>query len=140
MGKKKSNPPPPEGSKPPPPPSIRVDMETSKPKDGLMFDSVHNSPEANAITFRVGDTEMVIDDQGMEYAGVRIDDAGEAHRAFINMMTAMESDLTQKTLSPLKIALKDAMNYVECTDGRSGCLKGLVVASATYDEWKRLSS
>ncbi len=46
----------------------------------------------NSIKFHAGSSEiMVLDDKGMTYKGVRIEDAGEAHRAFLEVMGAMKA-------------------------------------------------
>ena len=42
------------------------------------------------ITFRVNNVEIMhIDEKGMTYKGVLIEDAGEAYRAFIEAMSRM---------------------------------------------------
>jgi len=38
----------------------------------------------------------------------------------------------------LKEALRQALQYLECTDGRRGCICGCVVSTANYDDWHRL--
>jgi len=39
----------------------------------------------------------------------------------------------------LRQALKEALRHVECTDGRRGCLAGLVVNTFSYDQWQALA-
>lgn len=44
-------------------------------------------PDTHAIAFIVGRTTIMrLDEQGMTYKGQRVDDAGEAHRAFLEMI------------------------------------------------------
>ena len=49
-------------------------------------------PETNNITFHCGQAHqeiMRLDKDGMTYKGQRIEDGGEAHRAFLEVMSAM---------------------------------------------------
>jgi len=50
-----------------------------------------NDPQ-NSIFFNCGASKavLVLDKDGMIYKGQRIEDAGEAHRAFLEVMTMMK--------------------------------------------------
>lgn len=52
--------------------------------------------EDNTIRFFSGGTEEVLrlDKDGMTYKGHRIEDAGEAHRAFVEAMNAISNQRT----------------------------------------------
>lgn len=57
-----------------------------------------NTPSTNNITFRAGEASveiMRLDSQGMTYKGQRIEDGGEAHRAFLETMSAMQQKQTE---------------------------------------------
>lgn len=58
-----------------------------KDNTGLTF-----TQPVNNIFFCVNDGEELLrlDSQGMVYKGQRVDDAGEAHRAFMEVMNAMK--------------------------------------------------
>lgn len=46
---------------------------------------------ADTISFKAGNhITLVLDKEGMIYKGKRIEDAGEAHRAFMEMMKAIK--------------------------------------------------
>jgi hypothetical protein len=50
-------------------------------------------PETDNITFHCGQASqeiMRLDEDGMTYKGQRIEDGGEAHRAFLEVMSAMQ--------------------------------------------------
>lgn len=53
---------------------------------------VSKTPEPN-FTFNCGDTEEVmrLDKDGMTYKGQRIEDGGEAHKAFMEVMEIMRN-------------------------------------------------
>ena len=42
----------------------------------------------------------------------------------------------QDKVAALEADIKDAMQYVTCTDGRSGCLAGRVMSTASYDRMR----
>ena len=53
-------------------------------------------PQTNNILFYCGiarEEIMRLDSQGMTYKGQRIEDGGEAHRAFLEVMSRMYNDL-----------------------------------------------
>jgi len=51
-----------------------------------------NIEPQNSIFFNCGASKavLVLDKDGMTYKGQRIEDAGEAHRAFLEVMTMMK--------------------------------------------------
>ena len=65
------------------------------PDNTLLFAPVANSPvltltPTRVITFHAGGTEVLrLDGEGMTYKGQRVEDAGEAHRAFMEAMGAV---------------------------------------------------
>jgi hypothetical protein len=54
------------------------------------------APAENRVAFHCGTERkeiMRLDEQGMTYMGQRIEDAGEAHRAFLKAMTQMQENI-----------------------------------------------
>jgi hypothetical protein len=67
---------------------------TNYPDGDVEFNRIHNDPKYNSsIHFQAGgaDDVLVIDRDGMLYKGKRIEDAGEAYAAFMQMMGQMNN-------------------------------------------------
>ena len=45
-----------------------------------------------SVTFQCGEVILVLDEKGMVYKGERIEDAGEAHRVFLEVLYMMRSE------------------------------------------------
>lgn len=60
----------------------------------------------DAVRFMVSEhniTEVMrLDKDGMTYNGERVDDAGEAHRLFIETMRKMNAEVRERTWSPFR--------------------------------------
>jgi hypothetical protein len=72
-------------------PTLTLTPRTDTAGETILLRECSHQPENNSIIFCCGPDSreiMRLDKNGMIYKGHRIDDAGEAHRAFLEVMSA----------------------------------------------------